>query len=147
MNDKIDQKANFAKLPSGITVNFNLQILKSKHLVCLSFWDISRDSRAKIYLSMEKMWTYVRHRISITCVLKYWWFLFIPFDKYFCHDHLNFRSWLQTKIQILVVCYKQLISILLVKKLPMWFPIQWRWKMHHSSHHFDLSWLELHDHL
>ena len=41
------------------TVNFSFQILKSKHLVCLSFIDISRDSRAKIYLSMEKMWALI----------------------------------------------------------------------------------------
>ena len=44
----------------GITVNFSLQIFKSKNLICLSFWDISRDSRAKIYLSMEKMWAIVK---------------------------------------------------------------------------------------
>ena len=65
LNDKIDQNTNFAKLPSakwlffGTTVNFSLQILKSKHLVCLSFWDISRDSRANIYLLMQKMWAIV----------------------------------------------------------------------------------------
>ena len=40
----------------GITVNLSLQILKNKHLVCLNFWDVSSDSRAKIYLSMENMW-------------------------------------------------------------------------------------------
>ena len=34
----------------GLNVNFSLQILESKHLVCLSFWYISRDSRDKIYL-------------------------------------------------------------------------------------------------
>ena len=27
----------------GVLVNFIIQKLKSKHLVCLSFWDISRD--------------------------------------------------------------------------------------------------------
>ena len=45
LNSKIDQNTNFAKLPSakcqmafyGITVNFIIQKLKSKHLVCLSF--------------------------------------------------------------------------------------------------------------
>ena len=39
----------------GFLVNFIIQKLKSKHLVCLNFWDLSRDSRAKIYLLMEKM--------------------------------------------------------------------------------------------
>ena len=40
----------------GIILNFRIEILKSKHLVCLSFWDISRDSGFRIYISMEKMW-------------------------------------------------------------------------------------------
>ena len=43
----------------GVLVNLIIQKLKSKHLVCLSFWDISRDSWAKIYLSMEKMWALI----------------------------------------------------------------------------------------
>ena len=43
----------------GVLVNFIIQKLKSKHLVCLGFWYISRDSRAKIYLSLEKMWAYI----------------------------------------------------------------------------------------
>ena len=43
LNNKIDQKTNFAKLPItkwlffGITVNFIIQKLKIKHLVSLSF--------------------------------------------------------------------------------------------------------------
>ena len=59
-NDAIDQNTNFAKLPSakevfGVTVNFSLQILKSKHLVFLSFWDISRDPEFRISNSVQKM--------------------------------------------------------------------------------------------
>ena len=55
----------------GITVNFSLQILKSKHLVCLSFWDISHDWRAKIYLSMKKMWALFKHK---SCRKGQWFF-------------------------------------------------------------------------
>jgi hypothetical protein len=42
LNDRIDQNTNFAKLVMcqmaffGITVNFIVQNLKNKHLVCLS---------------------------------------------------------------------------------------------------------------
>ena len=43
----------------GLTVNFSIQVLKSKHFVCLTFWDISCDSRAKIYLSIDKMWAHI----------------------------------------------------------------------------------------
>ena len=39
--------------------------LKSNHLVCLNFWDISRDPRAKIYLSMETMWAHMVHDFRI----------------------------------------------------------------------------------
>ena len=40
----------------GIVVHFNLQILKIIHLVCLSFWDISRDPGFRISISVQKMW-------------------------------------------------------------------------------------------
>ena len=57
MNDKIDQNTNFAKLPSakchffGKTVNFVIQKLKSKHLVCLSFlqWQVFLREREEIF--------------------------------------------------------------------------------------------------
>ena len=39
-----------------ISVKFSLQVLKSNHLNCLRVWNISCDSRAKIYLSMKKIW-------------------------------------------------------------------------------------------
>ena len=39
-----------------IIVHFNLQILKIIHLVCLSFWDISRDPDFRISISVQKMW-------------------------------------------------------------------------------------------
>jgi hypothetical protein len=44
---------NLAICQIGVLVHFIIQKLKSEHLVCLSFWDISRDSRAKIYLSIK----------------------------------------------------------------------------------------------
>ena len=39
----------------GVLVNFIIQKLKSKHLACLNFGVTPCDSRAKIYISMEKM--------------------------------------------------------------------------------------------
>ena len=38
----------------GIIINFSLQILKSKHLIFLSFRDISRDSEFRIFIPVEK---------------------------------------------------------------------------------------------
>ena len=55
----------------GIAVNFSLQILRSKHLVCLSFWDTSCDSRAKIHLSMEKMWTSINYCFCVWQLIIY----------------------------------------------------------------------------
>ena len=43
----------------GIIVNRSLQILKSIHLVCLSFWDISRDPGFRIFILTHKFWTLV----------------------------------------------------------------------------------------
>ena len=40
----------------GIIVKFSLQILKSIHLVCLSFWDISRDPGFGIFILTHKFW-------------------------------------------------------------------------------------------
>ena len=70
--DNINNNTNFDKLPdcqlpNDITVNFSLQFLKSKHLVYLSFWDISYYSSAKIYLSMEKMWAFMYHSLRAYC--------------------------------------------------------------------------------
>ena len=45
----------------GIIVHFSLQILKSIHLVCLSFWDTSCDPEFRILISVQKMWPYVKH--------------------------------------------------------------------------------------
>ena len=68
LNDEIDQLTN-RQVPNGFLFwynwNFSLQILKSKKLVCLNFWDISRDPRANIYLSMETMWAHMVHDFRI----------------------------------------------------------------------------------
>ena len=45
----------------GIVVHFNLQILKIIHLVCLSFWGISRHPGFRISISVQKMWPYAHH--------------------------------------------------------------------------------------
>ena len=50
----------------GIIVNFSLQILKSIHLVCLSFWDLSRDPGFRIFISVEKMWALVLKRFMMS---------------------------------------------------------------------------------
>ena len=39
----------------GIIVHFSLQILKSIHLVFLSFWDMSCDLQFRILISVQKM--------------------------------------------------------------------------------------------
>ena len=39
-----------------VLVNLTIQKLKSKHFVCLSFWDISCDPGFRILISMQKMW-------------------------------------------------------------------------------------------
>ena len=59
--EKIDQNTNFAKLPSAKwlffveIVHFSIQILKSMHIVCLSFWDMSCDPEFRILISVQKM--------------------------------------------------------------------------------------------
>ena len=40
----------------GMIVHFSHQILKSIHLVCLSFWDMSCDPEFRILISVQKMW-------------------------------------------------------------------------------------------
>ena len=67
LNDKIDQNTNFAKLSSakwlffGIIVNFAIQKLNSKHLVCLSFlwWEVffegTRENILHIFRAIVKM--------------------------------------------------------------------------------------------
>ena len=42
----------------GVLVNLIIQKLKSKHLVCLSFWDMSCDPEFRILISVQKMWPY-----------------------------------------------------------------------------------------
>ena len=42
----------------GIIVNFSLQILKSIHLVCLSFWDISIDPGFRIFILTHELWAF-----------------------------------------------------------------------------------------
>ena len=64
--------------------HFIIQKLKNKQLVCLSFWDISRDSRAKIYPSIEKMWGYVF--TIIKTVMKRDYCFSDHYDKLTMHD-------------------------------------------------------------
>ena len=40
----------------GVLVNLFIQKLKSEHLDCLSFWDVSRDPGFRILISVQKMW-------------------------------------------------------------------------------------------
>ena len=65
LNDKIVQNTNLAKLPVpngffGITVNFIIQKLKSKHFVCLSFlrWQFffegTRENILHIFRALKK---------------------------------------------------------------------------------------------
>ena len=67
------KKSHLALGNSAKLVFWSILSLKSKHLVCLSFWDISRDSRAKIYHSMDKMWALLywidKNDLSI-CILQ-----------------------------------------------------------------------------
>ena len=42
----------------GMIVHFSHQILKSIHLVCLSFWDMSCDPEFRILISVQKMCPY-----------------------------------------------------------------------------------------
>ena len=48
----------------GIIVHFSLQKLKSKHLVCLSFWDMSCDLQFRISISVQKMCPLMHHQTS-----------------------------------------------------------------------------------
>ena len=51
------QKKPFGTWQFGIIgVNLIIQKWKSKHLVCLSFWDMSCDPEFTILISVQKMW-------------------------------------------------------------------------------------------
>ena len=121
--DKIDQNTCFAELLSAkwlfgfyclIIVSFSLQVLKNKHLNCLSFLDISRDPRAKIYLSMEKIWTKL---LSAPCIEKvilsilcHVWNMFIHLWHGHCRRGISrMRIWWKSnpllKIALFHPCY------------------------------------------
>ena len=43
----------------GVLVELIIQKWKSRHLVCLSSWDMSCDPEFRILISMQKMWPYI----------------------------------------------------------------------------------------
>ena len=50
----------------GVLVNLIIQRWKSKHLVCLSFWDMSCDPEFTILISVQKRWPYINQEIYDT---------------------------------------------------------------------------------
>ena len=76
----------------GITVNFSLEILKSKNLVGLS---LSCNSRAKIYLSMEKIWAYENSSLNKNAADFCSWFHTIFVQIFAFWECLDLRGCLQ----------------------------------------------------
>ena len=65
LNDKNDQNTNLAELPSAVNRKCQLSNLEK---ITLSFWDILHDSRAKIYLLIQKIWAFVIHEVFCTAL-------------------------------------------------------------------------------